>query len=544
MHTLLGLITNPLSPVRNIMKAIFDAFVKYPKPDPSVYIPSYGTTGFKAHGSLLHSTMFRCGVLMGVRAIITKKTVGVMVTASHNPEEDNGVKLIDPSGDILEITWEQIAERLCNAEDVDAFKAVLDEVISVFPKKPAGKVLVGMDTRASGYELVNAVMDGVESVGVKCVLLGHVTTPQLHYYVSARNNYDHIDIKVLFPELYYNNLENSFQTLFEANCNEITPLYVDCANGIGAHSMSSVIKRITKDSVNIVLINTGYGRLNYRCGADFVCTSQEFPVGLEDVPEGARCCSLDGDADRIIYFTKRKGKLVLLNGDRIAVLFAMYFKYLTMNVPAQNECKIGIVQTAYSNGGSTSFIRKGMCMDICCTSTGVKYLHQEAKAFDIGIYFESNGHGTALFDPEFIKELEEYEDDNVFVTKLLAAYAMLNQNVGDAISGLLFVECVLSAGLMLDEWVDLYPDLACCQLKADVPDKNAITTCDAERKCVSPDGLQQAIDAIVGSYPKGRAFVRPSGTENCVRIYSEAASPQLARQLAEEVSNKVSALVK
>jgi len=39
-----------------------------------------------------------------------------MITASHNPEEDNGVKLVDPKGEMLEHAWEEIATKLANAE--------------------------------------------------------------------------------------------------------------------------------------------------------------------------------------------------------------------------------------------------------------------------------------------------------------------------------------------------------------------------------------------------------------------------------------------
>jgi phosphoacetylglucosamine mutase len=37
-----------------------------------------------------------------------------MITASHNPEEDNGVKLIDPMGEMLEVAWEKHATNLAN----------------------------------------------------------------------------------------------------------------------------------------------------------------------------------------------------------------------------------------------------------------------------------------------------------------------------------------------------------------------------------------------------------------------------------------------
>jgi phosphomannomutase len=38
-----------------------------------------------------------------------------MITASHNPEQDNGVKLIDPFGEMLQQSWEKFATRLANA---------------------------------------------------------------------------------------------------------------------------------------------------------------------------------------------------------------------------------------------------------------------------------------------------------------------------------------------------------------------------------------------------------------------------------------------
>ena len=67
-------------------------------PLPAGFVPSYGTAGFRADAALLASTVFRCGLLTAARALVTGKTCGLMITASHNQESDNGVKIVEPSG--------------------------------------------------------------------------------------------------------------------------------------------------------------------------------------------------------------------------------------------------------------------------------------------------------------------------------------------------------------------------------------------------------------------------------------------------------------
>lgn len=86
---------------------------------------------------------------------------------------------------------------------------------------------------------------------------------------------------------------------------------------------------------------------------------------------------------------------------------------------------LGLVQTAYANGASTDYIThklvniylfyglvitKPLMIVICtvnrqkvpvaCVPTGVKWLHHKAIEYDIGVYFEANGHGTVVFKPE------------------------------------------------------------------------------------------------------------------------------------------------
>ncbi|CAF4358931.1 unnamed protein product, partial [Rotaria magnacalcarata] len=46
------------------------------------------------------------------------------------------------------------------------------------------------------------------------------------------------------------------------------------------------------------------------------------------------------------------------------------------------------------NQNSTDYIVKIMKVPVTCVRSGVKYLHDKALDYDIGIYFEANGHGT------------------------------------------------------------------------------------------------------------------------------------------------------
>ncbi|KJH46866.1 phosphoglucomutase/phosphomannomutase, alpha/beta/alpha domain I [Dictyocaulus viviparus] len=86
-------------------------------PVPSDLRFSYGTAGFRHNADLLTFVVFRMGYLAGLRARELNRSIGIMITASHNPAVDNGVKIVDPMGEMLSADWEKYASELVNTSD-------------------------------------------------------------------------------------------------------------------------------------------------------------------------------------------------------------------------------------------------------------------------------------------------------------------------------------------------------------------------------------------------------------------------------------------
>jgi phosphoacetylglucosamine mutase len=526
--------------------AILEASQKFPKP--SDFIPRYGTAGYRAEAHLLHSTMFRCGILMAIRALVQKETkvTGICLTASHNPAPDNGIKMVEPTGEMLQQRFEPIADEFANADsDEDLARLVLEFMAKEGVAADAtGTVLIAHDTRPSGPELAEAAAAGVRCVGAEPQFLGLLTTPQLHWAVMRTNQ------KLPSGEAdYYSVLSSAFVEL-AGKADPPMPLYVDCANGVGGPKIGALAPHLEAAGLNLKLLNIGEGVLNGGCGSDFVQNNRTTPESFEDIPAGARCCAVDGDADRLVYFSPLESydnggdkakKVILLDGDKIAALAAGLIKDLVAQLPGDlKSSSVGVVQTAYANGASTKFLKESVECDVAVTPTGVKFLHEAAHAFDAGIYFEANGHGTVLFKSSFLKALATVAGENSAATELLALNSVINAAVGDAVSGILIVEAALRRKKWsLEQWAGLYADLPSCQMKVKVADRSVISTTDAERRVAEPKALQDKIDELVAGVPGGRSFVRPSGTEDVVRVYAEADSVEEMEKLATSVAKAV-----
>ena len=245
------------------------------------------------------------------------------------------------------------------------------------------------------------------------------------------------------------------------------------------------------------------------------------------------------------YFIDQDDTFHLLDGDRIATLAAAFVGDMARGAGLGGKLEAGVVQTAYANGASTDYIASNLRLPTVCTPTGVKHLHHAATRFDVGVYFEANGHGTVLFGDKAVKRIGNHAPQSPAQADALEALRALthlvNQTTGDALSDLLLVETILARkNWSPREWDLTYKDLPNRLVRVEVRDRNIFRAVDAERKLESPQGIQGQIDALVGKYKHGRSFARASGTEDAVRVYAEAAT----RGEADDLASKVAGLVK
>jgi phosphoacetylglucosamine mutase len=518
---------------------------------------SYGTAGFRANADQtpLDSVMFRVGCLIGLRSrVLGGKICGVMVTASHNGPEDNGVKMVEPDGSMLDASWEGIADKAINARNTSELRDILESVSSLGGDFAAvGRVFVAFDTRSSSERLVQCVIRGCRAVNVDIENYGLLSTPVLHHIIRHANGEGHCITMASFEGYVRMLREGVIETMGKVS----TPvasrgqLVVDLAGGVGGTVLASALAdphnklpNILRTYLGIELIALANDprnpevSLNELCGAEYA-QKKRCPPNLifdnEVLIGSSRVASFDGDADRLVYsYTHPTRGWRLLDGDKIATLYALFINTQLTESGIAGKLSVGLVQTAYANGAATHYVSKvipNSAITISMAKTGVKFVEHEAKTFDIGMYFEANGHGTVIFSPTAVAALEAARPAT---NKLLGFYKLINQAVGDAISDCLAVEAVLaSLNMTVEDWDNLYEDLPSRQGKIAISDRTLIKCTEDETRVVTPLVLQTEIDSMIAEFGfPARAFVRPSGTEDAARVYAESSSVEKANELA------------
>lgn len=525
----------------------------------SSFIP-YGTAGFRfksndpklliaAEKTVLYLVALSFGLLNN-QILNENNRFGVMITASHNPIEDNGLKVMNSKGEM----WP-------NENDLQDFVNNQEKNISIFQSRNENEfetpvLVIGWDTRPSCEIILSIMRKAIQNCrergyNVDVQEMGVCTTPELHWTVMEWDTVTQSEnwklqykqecakrVNKFIDEIKKINSIDNFQWL-----NGEFKLRIDTAYGCGGPTLLAINEKLILSDPGSI-INEYLGKdddikLNYQCGAEYVQKDQKFPCQPES---NVLYASFDGDADRLVFSFLENNKFQLIDGDKIASLFAIFIKDRLIKTGLDKEITLGVVQTAYANGSSTKYLELNVFPNqkdsIACAATGVKHLHKKAHDFDIGVYFEANGHGTVLFSKRYQNLISAFPENEPL--KLFSN--LINQAVGDAITDMFAALCVLSYfDKSVKDWNDTYKDFYSLTTKLVIPDRSRIKTTSDERRIISPSEIQDEIDKYIISLNLDdiRTFVRPSGTEDVVRIYVEARD----KTLVEEIESNVKKIV-
>jgi phosphoacetylglucosamine mutase len=473
----------------------------------------------------------------------------------------NGVKYAAADGGMMEAEGEALATLVVNTREPDQVLALIRQQ-KQSQKTTATIIHVGRDTRSHSDRFAQLVIQGALATDPSLTIVNHgvVTTPMLHHAVMHSNWQQYLPC-IISPRQnvtgYLEILAHSYHALLGTRDMQQSTLLlhrpkliIDCACGVGYAAAQALHEKLLSigcpDRFSIVN-PPGAGPLNEHCGSEHVQKALQPPTYYTNPSDrdedGSYSCSLDGDADRIVFFSR--SPFILLDGDKMASLICLFVQQQLGELQA--PIRVGVVQTAYANGASTDFLQQLMGeSSVAIAKTGVKYVHAAAHQFDVGIYFEANGHGTIVFGDEFYEYVATCKPIGPAACTALARLRILpslvNQAVGDALSDLLLVDAILSLqNMSLQKWDSMYTDLPSRQLKVRVKDRSLIKVNDNETKCLEPAQVQIELQNAMQSV-NGRAFVRPSGTEDVVRIYAEAPTRQAADELASKAAEIVNRL--
>lgn len=397
----------------------------------------------------------------------------------------------------------------------------------------APTVLVGKDTRISGYMLEAALQAGFTAAGVHVLLTGPLSTPGVAYLTRAlrlsagvmisasHNRFQDNGIKffaaggkklddALEAEI-EDMLEQGMQTrpseeLGRARriegaapryiefCKSSFPndrdlrglkLVVDCANGAAYHIAPNVFHELGAEVISIGAEPSGFN-INDKVGATYPRTLQA-AVLQNQADYGV---ALDGDGDRLIMVDK-DGRVY--DGDQLI--------YVIARARAQkNELKGGVVGTVMTNMGMELAL-KARGIDFARAKVGDRYVLDLLHKNDWLVGGEASGHVLCL-------DKHSTGDGIISALQVFASLAEMNSDLATVCADWKpFPQTLINVRLTGQDW-----------------------------QAASNGVLVEAEQALNGH---GRVVLRPSGTEPVVRVMVEADDSGLAQQWAQRIAETI-----
>ncbi|RDI64456.1 phosphoglucosamine mutase [Nocardia pseudobrasiliensis] len=363
--------------------------------------------------------------------------LGVMISASHNPMPDNGIKIFASGGHKLDDAVEDRIEELVREKGFS---------------RPTGAG-IGRVLSVSGVD-------------------GHVDA---HYSLAGTH-------------------ERYVEHLVEATGSDLSGLtvVVDCAHGAASDVGPAAYREA---GARVIAINAEPNGLNIneRCGSTHLDQVQRA------VREHGADLGLahDGDADRCLA-VDATGAIV--DGDAIMAVLAL--DMFESGELAQNT----LVATVMSNLGLHIALREAG-ITVRTTAVGDRYVLEELRRGGFTLGGEQSGH---VVFPRY----GTTGDGILTGLKLMARMARTGRTLADLAAILQTVPQVL--------------------VNVPVTDKSAVAAAPEIR-----DAVAEA-ERILGD--SGRVLLRPSGTEQLVRVMVEATDPDRAQSLADDLAKRVAAL--
>jgi len=397
----------------------------------------------------------------------------------------------------------------------------------------SNKILVGKDTRRSGYMIENALVSGLTAVGFDVIQIGPMPTPAIAFLtesmrcdagimISASHNpyydngikfFDNLGNKldetqeIAIEEIYQNeDLINSSQKLGREigkskRIDDVIGRYivhiknsfpkslsltgmrvvVDCSNGAGYRVAPTVLKELGADVVVIENEPNGFN-INERCGAMYPQTvakavrEYRADVGI----------ALDGDADRLVLVDE-SGEVI--DGDKLMAVLAVYLK-------AQNTLiGDGMVATVMSNKGLEEYLAKND-LKLYRSNVGDKNVVDLMQKNNINFGGEQSGH--IIFS--------DYAKTGDGISSALQVLALLIQN-----------------GKKVSEVFNPYKSY---------PQKLINIVVNEKRELESIEGYNELTKKIEDA--NMRYLFRYSGTENKMRILLEGKDEKILNSMINE----------
>jgi phosphoglucosamine mutase len=402
--------------------------------------------------------------------------------------------------------------------------------------KQSNRVVIGKDTRISGYMFESALEAGLSAAGVDVELLGPMPTPGIAYLtrtlrasagivISASHNpyYDN-GLKFFSPEgkKLDDELEYEIETAFESEmviaesaslgkahrmvdaqgryieaCKASIPISVrlkglkivlDCSNGATYDIAPKVFTELGAEVVSTGDKPDGLN-INFECGS----TEPEHLVTRVKVEGADLGIAFDGDGDRVLM-VDNQGEVV--DGDELLYIIAR-------SRLSAGEDVGGVVGTLMTNLGMELAIKE-LGLNFARSKVGDRYVLEMLKENDWTIGGESSGHIICL-------DRTTTGDGIVSALQVLAYLVTENISLHQAKSGM-----------------KKFP-----QLMINIPLQG---NADPMQSSAVQQSVVQAETRLAG---RGRVLLRSSGTEPLIRVMVEGEDELLVTQLANEIAAQV-----